>query len=68
MTLPFIPIQAKGLPNKLGRVQTEEEWVISFNGRILEHPHPTFADKQSALVYVELLQQEVENGCFSFTG
>jgi hypothetical protein len=36
----------------------EEIWRASYLGQILQHPHPSLADKQSCDVYCELLREE----------
>lgn len=56
MTLPFIPMKLRGGKN--------EEWQVYLAGQPLI-PHPTFGDKASILIYIELLQQEVADGTFS---
>lgn len=43
----------------------EEEWTLSLFGTVLREPHPTWADRQSALGYADLLQKEYADGTLS---
>jgi hypothetical protein len=46
----------------------KEEWMVYLGGQPLIGRHPTFADKNSALLYIDLLQQEVTHGAFALAG
>jgi hypothetical protein len=60
LNLPFLPVQMRG-----GK---KEEWMVYLGGQPLIGRHPTFADKNSALLYVDLLQEEVQHGTFALAG